>query len=443
MTQTSDAIFPRNFSENYPVIVRGEGVFLFDEEGKRYLDAGNAAVTIIGHGVPEIIEAARQAYELPYVHSALFHNPASNELASFLSGKFPGEPQHVRVHFTSGGSESTESIIKIARQYWLSRGQRERYKIIARWQGYHGTSLGALALSGNRRRREAYLPLLPNMGHIAACFCYRCPFGMEYPQCELACATDLVRAIEEAGPETVAAFILEPVVGASSGAVPPDGYLRTIREICDRYDILLIADEVLTGVGRTGKYFAVEHWGVVPDLILTAKGLSAGYSPLGAVLLGEKVWKAIEAGTKTLEHGYTYQDHPQSTSIGLAVQRFIEKHELVGRAAEMGDYLAERLERLRRYPRVGDVRGKGLLQTVEFVADRETKQALASEHRFVEKIYLDLLKRGVAVYPMRGTADGIAGEHIMIAPPYTIGHAEIDFLVDQIENALRSCSAEE
>ncbi len=423
----SGALFPRDFSAGYPLIVRGEGVYLYDETGKRYLDAGSAAVTSIGHGVPEVLACVPDAYRIPYAHSSQFHTPAAVELAEFLSGKYPIPGQDVRVHFTAGGSESTETALKIVRQYWLSRGEPSRFRVVSRWLSYHGATLGALAVSGNKRRREPYLPILPEMGHINACFCFHCPVGLEYPGCGLACAAELEAKILAVGPETVGSFILEPIVGATTGAVPPDDYLPKIQEICRRYDILLIADEVLTGAGRTGRYFAVEHWGVSPDLILLGKGLSSGYSPLGAVLVTGKVWKAIASGTGALQHGFTYQDHGPSVALGMAVQRFIESQGLVQRAAEMGMYFAARLNSLRALDCVGDVRGLGLLQTVEFVAD--------PKQRFVEVLYRELLDRGVLVYPMRGTIDGTQGEHIMLAPPFTITESQIDHLVDQIKDA--------
>jgi adenosylmethionine-8-amino-7-oxononanoate aminotransferase len=438
MPQSSDFTFQRNFKRRYPVAVRGEGVYVFDENGKRYLDAcGGAAVVTIGHGVPEIIDAiAQQARQLSYVHSSQFTSQVSEELAEVLAAKFPGPRQHVRVHYTSGGSEATETGIKIARAYWLARGEPQRHKIISRWISYHGSTLGALSASGNRLRRQAFGPLLPAaMEHISECFCYRCPLGLEYPACQLACADELEQAILKSEKRSVAAFICEPVVGASSGAVPPEGYLKRIREICDAHGILLIADEVMTGAGRTGKYFAVEHWDVVPDMILLAKGLSSGYAPLGAVLVGEKIWRAIESGPGSLDHGFTYQGHPPSLAAGLAVQRYLEKHNLVEQSRRRGEYLAQKLNRLRGLPCVGDVRGKGLLQTVEFVADKSTKTPFAKEFNFNSRVFENMQARGVLVYPMRGTVQA-AGDHVLIAPPFVIEEAQIDFLVEQMAGAL-------
>jgi len=431
----TDAIFPRSFTRHYPTAARGEGVYIFDEEGKQYLDAsGGAAVVTIGHGVREVLEKIQeQMARLAYAHTSQFHTRVGEELAALLAAKFPGPPQQARVHFTSGGSEATETAIKIARQYWLSRGEPKRYKILSRWQGYHGATLGALAVTGNLRRRAPYAPLLPPAEHISACFCYHCPLSLEFPSCELACARELEQALARTGEDTVAGFILEPVVGATTGAVPPDGYLRTIREICDAHGILLIADEVMTGAGRTGRYFAVEHWAVVPDLILLGKGLSSGYAPLGAVLASEKVWRTIEAGTGALEHGFTYQGHPPALAAGLAVQHYLEEHNLLEGARQRGAYLASRLEHLRAHPAVGDVRGKGLLQTVEFVADRATRAPFPPEKKFADQLFETLRARGIMVYPIRGTMDGIRGDHVLLAPPFVIEESQIDFLVDELE----------
>jgi adenosylmethionine-8-amino-7-oxononanoate aminotransferase len=434
----TDAIFPRRFGRHYPYAVRGEGVYLFDESGKRYFDAvSGAAVANIGHGVHEIVERmSHQAEALAFAHTSQFHTRAAAGLAGRLRTRFPGPAQSVLVHFTPGGSEATETAIKIVRKHWIHRGEHKRYKIISRWHGYHGATLGALALSGRHPSREPYLPLLPEVEHISACFCYHCPLKRKYPSCELACATELEAMIKHAGPESVAAFILEPVVGATSGAVPPDGYVRLVREICDRYGILMIDDEVMMGGGRTGTYFAIEHWGVVPDIILIGKGLTAGYMPLGAVLVGERVWQPIAAGNGTLNHGFTYQGHPPSVAAGLAVQEYLEKHRLVERARDRGEYLARRLQRLCRLACVGDVRGKGLLQTVEFVSDKPTREPFPIQLHFAELVSEQLLKRGVVVGPMSGTVDGERGDHILIAPPFIVEEAQIDWFVQQLLEAI-------
>lgn len=435
------ALFPRRFGQHYPLAVRGEGVYLYDAEGKKYLDAGGgAAVVTIGYGVVEVVEAmAAQARALPFVHSSQFHTPAAEALAEHLRRLAPGPlAEGARVYFTSGGSEATETALKLVRQYWLERGHPNRYKIIARWQSYHGSTLGALALSGNPRRRKAYAPLLPEFGHIAPCYCYRCPLGLEFPSCQLACAEELERALANDAEQTIAGFILEPVVGATSGAVPPEGYLQRIRAICDRHDIPLIADEIMTGMGRTGQPFAVEHWGVVPDLILLGKGLCSGYAPLGAVLVAERIWRAIERGSGHFEHGFTYQAHPISVAAGLAVQEYVQKKNLIEQCRQRGQAFAARLERLRGLPCVGDVRGKGLLQTVELVADKKTRTPFPAEQKVAERLGEELRDRGVLVYPMKGCADGWAGDHLLLAPPFVVSEAELDHITAAFEQALHS-----
>jgi len=435
---SAETIFPRSFTDDYPIAERGEGVYLYDRSGKRYLDAcGGAAVVSVGHGVREIIDAiARQTNALTYAHSSQFDTEAGIELSEFLSRKFPGQAQQARIHFTSGGSEATETAIKIVRQYWLARKEPQRQDLVSRWHGYHGASLGALSVSGNRKRRRDYLSLLTNVAHVSPCFCYHCWLDKQFPSCELACANELETMIDELGRNKVAAFFCEPVVGATSGAPPAPGYLQKINDICIENDVLLVADEVMTGAGRTGKYFAVEHWGVAPDIVLLGKGLSSGYAPLGAVLVSEKVWRTIADAALIMEHGFTYQAHPPSVAAGLAVQKHVEKNSLVERASQVGEYLAQRLERLRSEDYVGDIRGKGMLQVVEFVQDRDTRKPFPPEVKLSKLMFSELRSRGVMVYPVSGTVDGEVGDHILIAPPFIIEPAEIDWLVEQVGEAI-------
>jgi adenosylmethionine-8-amino-7-oxononanoate aminotransferase len=437
----SDFLFPRDFSRRYPQAVRGEGIYLWDADGRRYLDAcGGAAVVSIGHGVQQVVQAIHaQASALSYAHTSQFHTPVAAELAANLAARFPGGGSP-RVHFTSGGSEATETAIKITRAYWLARGEPSRAKIISRWISYHGATLGALGVSGNRLRRAAYAPLLADTPFISACYCYRCPFEMEFPACNLACARELEQAIVRAGPENIAGFIFEPIVGASSGAVPPDGYLTVIREICDRFGILMIADEVMTGAGRTGTYFAVEHWGISPDIVIAGKGLASGYAPLGAVLVSEKVWRAIAAGSGRIDHGFTYQAHPPALAAGLAVQRILDEQRLIERCRARGEYFARRLEDLRVLECVGDVRGRGLLQTVEFVADRATRRPFPRAFNFSGRLYEAMLRRGVLVYPMRGSAGEGEGDHVLLAPPFIVEEADLDVVVQALADSIAEVS---
>jgi adenosylmethionine-8-amino-7-oxononanoate aminotransferase len=437
---TQSAFFPWSFERRYPMAVRSEGVYVYDENGKRYLDGSGGAVAVtIGHSVRAVTdEIYKVLSSLSYAHNSHFRTRIGEELATLLAEFYPGAGQDARVLFASGGSEATETAIKVVRQYWLSENEPKRYKIISRWHGYHGATLGALGLSGNRRRRAPYLDLLPQGHHVASCFCYHCPFGLTFPSCALACAQELEELIRAEGADTVAALILEPVVGATSGAVPPDGYLTEIRKICDRHGILLIADEIMTGSGRTGRYFAVEHWSVQPDLILMGKGLSSGYAPLGAVLVAERVWRPIEKAASSLEHSFTYQCHPPSLAAGLAVQRYVRQNNLVEQAARRGDYLQRKLEDLRSFDCVGDIRGKGLLWTMEFLENSPNRLPYPSECRFSERLFEHLRENGVMLYPGRGTVDGKAGDHILIAPPFVIEESQIDFMVQQLAASIQS-----
>ncbi len=420
----SDALFPRDFRKSYPRAVRGEGCFLYTDDGKRYLDAaGGAAVVSIGHGVASVAEAmGAQAQKLAFIHTSQFHTEPAERLAARLRALAPANIRHSgRVYFTSGGSEATESALKLCRQYQLARGEPRRTRIVSRRQSYHGATLGALAVTGNVRRKAPYTPLLADWGHIAPCYCYRCPLGLSYPSCEVACADELEKFIQSVGPDTVAGFIVEPVVGATLGAVvPPDGYLQRIAEICRRHGILLIADEVMTGMGRTGKVFAVEHWGVEPDLILVGKGVASGYAPLGAVLVSGEVADAIARGPGYFEHGFTYSAHPVAAAAGLAVLDFVEQNRLFDRVAAVGNQLMGDLEALRSLPMVGDIRGRGLLWSIEFVSNAATREPFPASAGVATRVYQAALEERIVTYPIQGCVDGERGDHILLAPPFTL-----------------------
>ena len=439
------AILRRSFRKTFLPAVRGEGVYLWDAHGKRYLDfSGSAAVNFVGHGVPEIAAAmAAQAKQLEFVHSSQFTTPVAEEYAvellDFAGKNFAGGS----VYFTCGGSESVETALKLARQYQVEIGQSKRYQVLSRGQSYHGSTLGAVSVSGNKRRREIYLPMVREFAHVAFPYCYRCAFdctdscrncGQEY-------AAELERAIDAAKRE-VAAFIVEPVSGATLGAVvPPPDYLQSVAEICRRQGVLLIADEVMTGMGRTGRNFAVEHWGVAPDILVTAKGLSSGYAPLGAVLVSKKVTDAIADGSGAFLHGFTYNSHPISLAAGRAVLRLLREEALVQAADSEGGNstgatLRHALEGLRDAKAVGDVRGIGLLWGVEFVADKATKQPFAPELNFAGHVAAAAVNRGLLVYPMQGCVDGVSGDHLLIAPPAVITAEEIGWAVSQLRKAI-------
>ncbi len=443
-------VLRRSFRKPYPVAVRGEGVYVWDSEGKRYLDfSGSAAVNFIGHGVREIGEAmAEQARQLEFVHTSQFTTPVAEEFAAELL-EFAGEQfAGGAVYFTSGGSESVETALKLTRQYQVETGQAHRHQILSRQQSYHGATLGALAVSGNKRRREIYLPMVREFEHIGMPYCYRCAFDCTDScyNCGQQYAAELERAILAAKGQ-VAGFIFEPMSGATLGAVvPPPGYLQAVAEICRQQGLLLIADEVMTGMGRTGRNFAVEHSGVAPDILITAKGLSSGYAPLGAVIASKKVVDGMVAGSGAFLHGFTYNAHPVSVAAGRAVLRRLRALNLVHAAdsevaGTAGAALKSGLEGLRDVAWVGDVRGLGLLCGIEFVADKKIKAPFAAKQNFAGRVGAACLRRGLLVYPMQGSVDGLAGDHLLIAPPAVITPDEIGWAVEQIRTALLEAAA--
>jgi adenosylmethionine-8-amino-7-oxononanoate aminotransferase len=448
--QLRTPVLRRSFRKPYPVAVRGEGVYVWDGDGKRYLDfSGSAAVNFIGHGVREIGDAmAEQARQLEFVHTSQFTTPVAEgfaaELLDFAGENFAGGA----VYFTCGGSESVETALKLARQYQVEIGEKNRHQILSRQQSYHGSTLGALAVSGNRKRREIYLPMVREFEQIGIPYCYRCAFDCTDScyNCGLQYAAELERAIDAAkgtaAQSNVAGFIFEPMSGATLGAVtPPPGYLQAIAGICQRQGVLLIADEVMTGMGRTGRNFAIEHWGIAPDILVTAKGLSSGYAPLGAVIASKKVVDEIAEGSGAFLHGFTYNAHPVSVAAGRAVLRRVRSQQLVHAADSQTDGTAGKplkiaLESLRDLDAVGDVRGLGLLCGVEFVADKKTKAPFPPEKNFAGLVGQACLRRGLLVYPMQGSVDGVAGDHLLIAPPAVISAEEIGWAVEHMRGAV-------
>jgi len=443
-------VLRRSFRKDFPVAVRGEGVHIWDASGNRYVDfAGSAVVNFIGHGVKAISDAmATQAAQLEFVHTSQFTTRAAEDYAAALL-EFAGEGfRDGAVYFTSGGSESIETALKLARQYQVESGHSQRYQLLSRRQSYHGSTLAALSVSGNRRRREMYLPMVREFEHIGVPYCYRCSYdcsdgcrncGQEY-------AAELERAIVSSKGEA-AGFIFEPISGATLGAVlPPAGYLESIAEICRRNGVLLIADEVMTGMGRTGRNFAVDHWGGTPDILVAAKGLSSGYAPLGAVIANARVVDAIATGSGAFLHGFTYNAHPVSLAAGHAVFEQIKSKHLVEAAASeklgsAANMLRDALQKLWQCEAVGDVRGIGLLWAVEFVADRKSKRPFAPELGFSSRVAQVSAKRGVIVYPMQGSVDGISGDHILVAPPAVITPEQIDWCVAQLQEAVTEASS--
>jgi adenosylmethionine-8-amino-7-oxononanoate aminotransferase len=434
------AVFPRNFQKELPVAVRGEGSWIFAADGRKYLDAaGQAAVVSIGHGVAEIGQTmAEQSSRLAFAHTSQFQSEPAEKLAGRLLALAPPNFWNGgRVCFTSGGSEATETAIKLVRQYHLEKGQAARYRVLSRRQSYHGSTLGAMTVSGNVARRAPYAPMLSEWGHIAPCFCYHCPFEKTFPECGLACADHLDSFLSESDAASAAAFVFEPVVGATLGAaVPPAGYVARIAEFCRKHDILLIADEVMTGMGRTGKPFAVQHWGVEPDIILTGKGIASGYAPLGAVLVAPRVVEAFENGSGTFKHGFTYQAHPVAAAAGNAVLDYIEAQHLFERVGAAALDLCKALEPLLGHRYVGDIRGLGLLVGIEFVWDKETRAAFEPSEGIAERIRAAAMHEGVLTYPTQGCVDGLRGDHILLAPPFIIIAEESALIAKALASAL-------
>jgi adenosylmethionine-8-amino-7-oxononanoate aminotransferase len=437
---TSSGVFPRNFKKTFPMAYRGEGCWIIAADGRRFLDAsGQAAVVSIGHGVPEIGRAmAEQSSQIAFAHSSQFHTAPVEKLAARLLAMAPPNFHNGgRVYFTSGGSEATETAIKLARQFHLENGEKDRYQVLSRRQSYHGSTLGAMSVSGNLARRAPYEPLLAEWGHIAPCFCYHCPFEKTFPQCELVCAENLQTHLESGKKNEAAAFIFEPVVGATLGAaVPPEGYTARIAEICRKNGILLIADEVMCGMGRTGKPFALQHWGIEPDMILVGKGIASGYAPLGAVLVSARVVDAFERGSGAFIHGFTYQAHPVSTAAGNAVLDYLEAHELFDRITPAGQDLRAALSSLQSNANVGAIRGLGLLVGIEFVNDKATREPFPREQNIAEKIRQACFEANVLTYPTQGCVDGLRGDHILLAPPFTVTSRECALIAGALQSAL-------
>ncbi len=434
------SLFPRNFKKTFPTAVRGEASWIITSDGQKYLDAsGQAAVVSIGHGVQSIADAmAAQASQIAFAHTTQFHSASAEKLAARLLALAPPNFKNGRVYFTSGGSEATETAIKLARQFHLESRALKKFRVISRRQSYHGSTLGAMSVSGNVARRAPYQPLLPEWGHIAPCFCYHCPFGKTFPGCALACADDLESFLAANDPEGAAAFIFEPVVGATLGAAaPPDGYVPRIAEICRKQNILLIADEIMTGMGRTGKPFAVQRWNVEPDLILVGKGVASGYAPLGAVLISSRVADAFAKGSGAFQHGFTYQAHPVSTAAGNAVLDVLENQNLFVRVESAANQLREALAPLATHPNVGEIRGLGLLLGVEFVKDKSTRSPFPKEENIAEKIRQAALQKNVLTYPTQGCVDGLRGDHILLAPPFILTTEESQLIAEALNFASR------
>lgn len=433
-------VFPRHTKSKLATAVSGDGPYIIDADGKRYLDGcGGAAVSCLGHSNEVVREAVKtQLDNMAWAHTSFFTSEPAEQLADMLIERAPKGID--RVYFVSGGSEATEASMKLARQYFLEKGEPDRRHVIARWQSYHGNTLGALAAGGNRWRRKQFEPFLTAaMHHIDACYFWRWAQAGETPEAYgLRMANQLEEKILELGEDSVAAFIAEPVVGATLGAVAAEaGYFKRVREICDKYGVLLILDEVMCGMGRCGTLFASEHDDVAPDMVCIAKGLGAGIQPIGAMLCSAEIYSAIEGGSGFFQHGHTYLGHPAACAAGVAVLQEIERNDLLGNVNAMGGKLMAALDaRFGQHPHVGDIRGRGLFQGVELVADKDSKEPFDP----ALKLHADIKKRalagGLMVYPMGGTVDGQAGDHVLIAPPYIIDESHVAELVDKLDSAI-------
>jgi adenosylmethionine-8-amino-7-oxononanoate aminotransferase len=441
VTQEEDLghAFVPNWAAPHVVLDHGEGVYVYDVAGKRYLDGlGGIHVVSIGYGVREVAEAmAAQAAKIPFAYGSQFVTRPRLELAERVIAMAP--PGMARAYFVSGGSEANEVALAMARQYHLARGKPAKHKVIGRWHSFHGLTMATLSMSGHVARRADYQPYLLNFPHVAPPYDLRCPECRAGHACPTHGPAALERAIEVEGAENVAAFIAEPIVGTTSGALtPPPGYYEGIRAICDRHDVLFIADEVITGFGRTGKNFGIQHWDATPDLITSAKGLSSGYAPIGAVILRENVWETFAASDRGgFVIGHTFSGHPVSCAAALAVLDYLDQHRLVERSATMGVILKGKLEALAaRCPYVGEVRGKGLLLGLELVRDRATLEPFDRAERVQERVVAAALERGLILVGSAGFAEHGRGDHVIVSPPFVITEAQCDELVAILEASL-------
>ena len=437
-------ILHRSIHAKLPVAVAGRGVELFDADGKGYIDAsGGAAVSCLGHGHPDVIAALHEQVDrLAYAHTGFFTTEVAEKLADRLVEDAPEGLDHV--YLVSGGSEAVEAALKMARQYFVEKGEPKRRHIVARKQSYHGNTLGALATGGNEWRRAQFAPLLIETHHVDPCYAYRYQQpGESAEEYGLRAANLLEQKLLELGPDEVIAFVAEPVVGATLGAVPPaPGYFRRIREICDRYGVLLILDEVMCGMGRTGTLYACEQDGVAPDLLAIAKGLGGGYQPIGAVLLSGRIFDAFAKGSGFFQHGHTYMGHPMAAAAALAVQEVIRRDDLLANVRAMGERLDERLrQRFGNHHHVGDIRGRGLFRGVELVADRATKEPFDPKLKLNGRIKREAMDRGLMVYPMGGTIDGVRGDHVLLAPPFIVEERDVDEIVSRLGEAVDAAIA--
>ncbi len=435
MNELPGNLFPRRLDKKLKSAIGAKGIWIEDEDHKRYMDASGGAIVVnAGHCRKEIADAVyQQLMSYDYIHPTMFTTEPVEQLATKLAGKAPGDIN--RFYFLSGGSEANETAIKLARQIHMAKGDNSKFRLVARWKSYHGLTLGALSAMGRTTFRAPFTPLLKDALHIPAPYCYRCPFQLEYPDCNVKCAYALNDIIEDAGPETISAFLAETIPGATIAAsVPPKQYLKIIREICDAHDVLLILDEVMCGMGRTGKWFACDHYDVVPDIMTLGKGLAGGAIALSALGVRECHFNSVKENLGAFVHGGTFSHHPVAAAAGLALFDILERESLVKRAADKGERLGRLLtEKLLPLDCVGDIRGTGFFWGIELVSDKKTTKPFDRSEKVTERLWNQLFQKGFIIYPATGLA-GTHGDAFTVAPPYTISNDEIDLLVNTLES---------
>jgi adenosylmethionine-8-amino-7-oxononanoate aminotransferase len=442
MTKPHRYAVHRSWDRDYHVIERTDGVYLYDTAGKRYIDAtgGSSVVVTIGHGVKEIPDAMHaQAQKFSFYPAHAFTNQPFLDLSELIVSLAPGEMKgQSKVWLTCTGTDATDDAVRLARQYWVEKGKPSKYLTICRWQAFHGNNIAVAGFSGITGRRSIFMPMFVESPHIPPAFCYRCYFELSYPACGLKCARALESQIRQTSAENVAAFIAEPVVGAALAAAPaPDGYFQVIREICDKYDVLFIDDEVMTGFGRTGKTWGIDHWGVTPDIVATAKGITSGYTPLSAVIARDAIWQPLIDNNSSFKAGHTLNANAVSCAGGIAVINYGREHGLTERSKEMGEYmLGQMREKLLPHRIVGDVRGRGLMLGFEMVKDKATKEPFPSKMGLSKRVEDEAFERGVITYPCTGTIDGVLGDMTLLAPPLIITKEQVDDVIRALDQSL-------
>lgn len=447
MTKPNIHAVHRDWDRDFPIIERTEGIYLYDQQGRRYIDGsgGSSSVTNIGHGVMEVSQAmAEQAQKFSFYPAHAFSNQPFLDLADLVVSMAPGGlKDNSRVWVTCTGTDATDDAVRLARQYWVESGRPSKYQIISRWQAFHGNTISVAGFSGITGRRSLFQPMYVDSPHIPPAFCYRCPFEKTYPACDLLCARALETAIRQQNPDNVAAFIAEPVVGAALACVPaPDGYFQIIREICDKYNVMFIDDEVQTGWGRTGAEWGINYWGVTPDIIATAKGMTAGYTPLSAIIAKDEIWSVLEKKHSAFKAGHTLNANAVSCAAGLVVIHYILDHNLAENSRVRGEQFRAGLNRMMgHHPSLGDVRGKGLLTGFELVRNRDTKEPFDPAKHASVVLERAALKRGLVTYPCTGSVEGVAGDMVLMAPPLVINESEIEEILKILDDSLTEVEA--